>query len=616
MTPPRGPGASPYRTDMCGALRAGDAGRTVRLAGWIHRRRDHGGVVFLDLRDREGLVQVVVHPGEAPEAHAATERIRPEFVVMVVGAVRLRPPANVNAAIATGEVEVAAASIEVLSEAAVPPFQIEDRTEAGEDTRLRYRYLDLRRPEMQAVVRLRHRVVSAIRSYYDTEGFIDVETPMLTKSTPEGARDFLVPSRLEPGTFFALPQSPQLFKQLLMIGGADRYYQIVRCFRDEDPRADRQPEFTQLDVEMSFADETSVQMVTEGMLARVLQVAHGVELSLPLPRMTFTEVMERYGTDKPDLRFGLGMVDVGPVFAASGIDVIRRALDAGGAAKALVVPGWAATGRGRKDLDELTRVARAHGAGGLAWIVFDEAAAGGVASPLAKFLTEGDVRALQAATGAANGDLVAVVSGRREVANRALGAVRLALADLLGLRPEREPSDPEAWKLLWVTDMPLVEWNTDERRWDPVHHPFAAPQAQDEDILDSDPGAVRARAYDVVMNGWELGGGSIRIHRPDLQRRVFSLIGIDEVRAQERFGWFVRAFDYGAPPHGGIAFGIDRMLALLAGKDSIREVIAFPKTSAFTDLLTGAPDAVDEAQLKELRVRVLAPPRPAAPPPA
>jgi aspartyl-tRNA synthetase len=612
----RGPGASPYRSDMCGALRAGDAGRTVRLAGWVHRRRDHGGVVFLDLRDREGLVQVVVHPGQAPEAHAAAERLRQEFVVTVTGEVRLRPPANVNATIATGEVEVAASAIEVLTEAAVPPFQIEDRTEAGEETRLRYRYLDLRRPEMQGLLRLRHRVVSAIRGYYDAEGFYDIETPMLTKSTPEGARDFLVPSRLEPGTFFALPQSPQLFKQLLMVAGVDRYYQIVRCFRDEDPRADRQPEFTQLDVEMSFADEASVMTLTEGMLACALAEAHGVELVLPLRRMPFEEAMERYGTDKPDLRFALAMVDVGGVFAGSGVDVFRRALDAGGAAKALMVPGWAATGRGRKDLDELTRVARAAGAGGLGWFVVDGSAPGGITSPLAKFLSEADVAALLAATDAAAGDLILVVSDRREVANRALGAVRLALADLLDLRPHLEPTDPEAWKLLWVTDMPLVEWNTTEGRWDPVHHPFTAPHPEDEGILESDPAAVRARAYDVVLNGWEIGGGSIRIHRPDLQRRLFALIGIDEQRAQERFGWFVRAFDYGAPPHGGIAFGIDRLLALLAGKDSIREVIPFPKTSSFTDLLTGAPDAVDAAQLKELHVSVATPRRPPGNPPA
>ncbi|HMC09483.1 MAG TPA: aspartate--tRNA ligase [Actinomycetota bacterium] len=593
------------RTDMAGALRAADATRRVRLAGWVHRRRDHGGVIFFDLRDREGIVQVVAHPEEAPAAFEAAERLRPEFVVAVEGVVRMRPPANVNPNLPAGEVEVAAVGIEVLAESAVPPFQIEDRTEAGEETRLRYRYLDLRRPEMQAILRLRHRVTAAIRAHYDAEGFIEVETPMLTKSTPEGARDFLVPSRLEPGTFFALPQSPQLFKQLLMVAGTDRYFQIVRCFRDEDPRADRQPEFTQLDVEMSFAGEEDVREVTEGMLASVLREAHGVELKLPLPSLSYVEAMDLYGTDKPDLRFVLEMIDLGGVFARSGVEVFRRALDAGGVARGLVVPGWAARGRARKDLDELTGVARASGTGGLAWFVFDEQAPGGISSPLARVLTAGDVAALAAATGAANGDLVLVVADRREVANRALGAVRLELADRLGLRPELDPSDPEAWKLLWVTDMPLVEWNAQESRWDPVHHPFTAPRPEDEPLLETDPGAVRARAYDIVMNGWELGGGSIRIHRPELQRRVFSLIGIDEERAERRFGWFVKAFEYGAPPHGGIAFGIDRLVALLAGKDTIRDVMAFPKTSSFTDLLTGAPDTVEEGQLKELHIRVV-----------
>ena len=595
----------PYRTDMCGLLRAPDAGRSVRLAGWVHRRRDMGGVVFLDLRDREGLVQTVVRPG-VPAAYEAARRLRQEFVVTIEGTVNLRPPGTVNPALPTGEIEVVAGSIDVLSEAAVPPFQIDEHIGVGEETRLRYRYIDLRRPEMQAILRLRHRVVAAVRSHYDAEGFVDVETPMLTKSTPEGARDFLVPSRLEPGKFFALPQSPQLFKQLLMVAGYDRYYQIVRCFRDEDPRADRQPDFTQLDVEMSFVDEEGVRVVTEAMLAAVMWAAHGIELELPLPRMRYDDAMECYGTDKPDLQFGLEMLDLGAVFATSGVQVFRRALDAGGAAKGLVVAGWAARGFGRKELDELTKVARAYGAGGLAWIVFDAAAEGGVTSPLAKFLTPTDVDALRSATGAAGGDLVLVVSDRREVANRALGEVRLALADLLDLRPKLDPTDPAAWKLLWVTDMPLVEWNEAEKRWDPVHHPFTAPHPEDEAKLESDPGSVRALAYDVVLNGWELGGGSIRIHRPDLQRRVFALIGIDEERAEQRFGWFVRAFDYGAPPHGGIAFGIDRMVALLAGKDNIRDVIAFPKTSSFTDLLTGAPDAVEEAQLRELHLRVIA----------
>jgi aspartyl-tRNA synthetase len=589
------------RTHYCGDLRAADAGTTVTLAGWIHRRRDHGGVIFLDLRDREGRVQIVVHPDEQPEAHAAALRVRPEFVVRIVGEVRLRPPGTANPNLATGEIEVAASSIEVLAEAETPPFQVEDRIDASEEVRLRYRYIDLRRPEMQGLLRLRHRVGTAMRAHFDEEGFIEVETPMLTKSTPEGARDFLVPSRLEAGSFFALPQSPQLFKQLLMVSGLDRYYQLVRCFRDEDPRADRQPDFTQLDVEMSFVDEGVIYDTIERMMARIFRDALGIQVPTPFPRMAYADAMEAFGSDKPDLRFGLEMVEVTGVFAGGGVQVFRRVLDAGGAAKALVVPGQSL---GRKELDNLTAVARRLGAGGLAWIRFED---GRIDSPLAKALSEGEVAALAAETGAKPGDTVLIVCDRREVAQRALGGVRLELADLLGLRPPFDAGDPGSFRLLWIVDPPLVEWNEGESRWDPTHHPFTAPKAEDEPLLESDPGKVRARAYDLVLNGWELGGGSIRIHRPELQRRVFSLIGIDEERAERRFGWFVRAFDYGAPPHGGIALGLDRMVALLANRDSIRDVIAFPKTSAFTDLLTNAPDRVDPAQLQELHIRVIEP---------
>ncbi len=590
---------------MCGDLRAEHAGKAVRLAGWVHRRRDHGGVIFFDLRDREGLVQVVLHPDEAPEACRVAGRIRAEFVVSVSGEVRLRPPGTVNPGLPTGEVEVAAESIEVLAEAATSPFPIEDQVEAGEEARLRRRYLDLRRPEMQHLLRLRHRVATTIRRFYDAEGFIEVETPMLTKSTPEGARDFLVPSRLSPGTFFALPQSPQLFKQLLMIAGLDRYYQIVRCFRDEDPRADRQPEFTQLDVEMSFVDEAGVMDGTERMLRVVVAAALGIEISLPFPQLSYDEAMERYGTDKPDLRFGMEMVELTPVFAETRVEVFWRVLTGGGAAKGLLVPEGAALGR--KELERLTRLARQLGAGGLAWIAFGPE---GISSPLAKVLSEAEVDGVAATMGARRGagDLVLIVCDRRPAAQRALGALRLELAELLGLRPACSSDDPSAWRFVWIVDPPLVEWNETEGRWDPVHHPFTAPRPEDEHLLEGRPGEVRARAYDVVLNGWELGGGSIRIHRPELQRRIFSLIGIDDRRAQSRFGWFVRAFDYGAPPHGGIALGLDRMVALLGGRDSIRDVIAFPKTSAFTDPLTGAPDVVDAAQLEELHLYV-SPPR-------
>ncbi|MGH2732501.1 MAG: aspartate--tRNA ligase, partial [Actinomycetota bacterium] len=451
------------------------------------------------------------------------------------------------------------------------------------------------------LLRLRHRISAAIRRFYEAEGFIEVETPMLSKSTPEGARDFLVPSRLSPGTFFALPQSPQLFKQLLMLAGLDRYYQIVRCFRDEDPRADRQPEFTQLDVEMSFVDEAEVIDGTERMLRAVMAAALGIEIPLPFRQLSYDEAMERYGTDKPDLRFGMEMVEITGVFAETHIQVFRRVLAGGGAAKALPVPGGAALGR--KELERLTRLARELGAGGLAWIAFGP---DGVSSPLAKVLSKAEVDGVAAATGArrTTGDLVLIVCDRRPVAQRALGALRLELADLLHLRPAPSPDDPSAWRFVWIVDPPLVEWSETERRWDPVHHPFTAPRPEDEHLLEDRPGEVRARAYDVVLNGWELGGGSIRIHRPELQRRIFSLIDIDDSQARGRFDWFVKAFDYGAPPHGGIALGLDRMVALLGGRDSIREVIAFPKTSAFTDPLTGAPDAVDPVQLEELRLRV------------
>jgi aspartyl-tRNA synthetase len=587
------------RSHYCGELRAAHVGEQVTLAGWVHRRRDQGGVTFLDLRDREGRVQIVVHVDEQPEVHAAAQALRPEWVVLVKGLVRDRPPGTLNPNLPTGEIEVAASSIEVLAEAETPPFQVEDRIEVGEDVRLRYRYIDLRRPEMLRTLRLRHTASSAMRAHFESEGFLEVETPMLTKSTPEGARDFLVPSRLEAGAFFALPQSPQLFKQLLMVSGIDRYFQLVRCFRDEDPRADRQPEFTQLDVEMSFVDESGVMDTIERMMAAVFRATLGVEVPVPFPRMGYADAMEAFGSDKPDLRFGLEMVEVTGVFAGTGVQVFRRVLDGGGAAKAIVVSGHTL---GRKELDQLVAAAKRLGAGGLAWVRFEE---GRIDSPLAKALTEDEVSALASETGAKTGDTVLVVCDRRDVVQRVLGGIRLELADLLGLRPPFVPEDPSSWKILWIVDPPLVEWNKDENRWDPTHHPFTAPRPEDEPLLESEPGEVRARAYDLVLNGWELGGGSIRIHRPGLQRRVYSLIGIDEERAERRFGWFTRAFDFGAPPHGGIALGLDRLTALLAGKDSIRDAIAFPKTSAFTDLLANAPDRVDAAQLKELHVKVV-----------
>lgn len=586
------------RTHWCGELRASDAGVKVRLAGWVHRRRDHGGVIFLDLRDREGLVQIVVHPDEGDGAYESAGGVRAEYVLLVEGTVRPRPAGTANPNLPSGEIEVSASSLEVISESETPPFPIEDRTDASEEVRLKYRYLDLRRPQMLQVLMLRHRTIAAIRRYFDDNGFVEVETPLLNKSTPEGARDYLVPSRLQPGTFFALQQSPQLFKQLLMIAGLERYYQIVRCFRDEDPRADRQPDFTQLDVEMAFVDEEVIFGRVEEMMSAVFKAALGVDVQIPFPRMPYADALERYGTDKPDLRFGLEMQNVTPIFDETGVHVFRKVLEAGGSAHALGVSGGDRLDR--KALDGLTRVARSAGASGLAWILFTS---DGISSPLGKALSQVETEGLRLALQLAPGDLALVVCDKQKVARRALGEVRLALADLLDLRPAVDADDPRAWRFAWITEAPLVEYNERESRWDPTHHPFTAPLPGDEHLLDRDPGAVRARAYDVVLNGWELAGGSIRIHRPDLQRRVFDLIGLDPGRAERRFGWFVKAFDYGAPPHGGIAMGIDRFVALLAEKENIREVIAFPKTSAMTDIMTGAPDRVDGAQLRELHIR-------------
>lgn len=572
------------------------------LTGWVHSRRDHGGVIFLDLRDREGLAQVVLHPREQAAAYEIAESVRGEYVLLVHGRVRRRLPGAENPNLGTGEVEVAADAIRILSRAQTPPFQIEDRIDVKEEIRLKYRYLDLRRPEMQRGLKLRHKAISAIRRYFDSQGFIEVETPMLNKSTPEGARDYLVPSRLQPGTFFALQQSPQLFKQLLMVAGLDRYYQIVRCFRDEDPRSDRQPDFTQLDMEISFAGEEVIKALTEQMFAAVLKETVGVEIPTPFPQMSHAEAIDRYGSDKPDQRFGLELVDLTKVFAGTGVQMFRKVLDGEGAVKGLRIPGGA--GISRKETEALVSVARDFGAGGMAWISYGH---GEPTGPLSRVLTPEEVCGVQEQAGAGTGDLVLIVCDALDTARRSLGEVRLALARKLNLRPELPPSDPQAWKFLWVVDAPMVEWNATQNRWDPTHHPFTAPHDSDVEMIQTDPGNVRSRSYDAVLNGWEVAGGSIRIHRPELQRSVFGLIGMDEARAERMFGWFVDAFKYGAPPHGGIAVGIDRLVALLAGKESIREVMAFPKSSAMTDVMTGAPDAVDEDLLKELHIKLVPP---------
>jgi aspartyl-tRNA synthetase len=560
-------------------------GEELRVAGWVHRRRDHGGLIFIDLRDRSGLLQLVFHPEHAKEAHAAAHGLRAEDVISVRGELVNREAGTVNPGLATGEVELSVREIEVLADAETPPFPIDDDKPVDEATRLRYRYLDLRRAAMQERIALRDRVAGTIRRYFGERDFLDIETPMMTRSTPEGARDFVVPSRLQPGSFYALPQSPQLFKQLFMIAGFERYYQIVRCFRDEDLRADRQPEFTQLDVEMAFVEEEDVITLVDGLMQELLALI-GVEVELPLERITYDDAMLRYGTDRPDRRIGREIHDLGDVFGESGFKVFSGAIGSGG-----VVRGFATTGEfPRRRFDELTERAKQMGAKGLVWAVVEP---DGWRSPIAKFLSEEEMAAATRELGASEGDTIFIVADTAAVAARVLGDLRQVVVD--------EP--PTGYDVFWVVDFPAFEWNEDEGRWDPLHHPFTAPSGD----LDADPGTWRSRAYDVVMNGWELGGGSIRINRRDVQQKVFDAIGINADEAQKRFGFLLEAFEYGAPPHGGIAFGLDRIVALLSAADSIREVIAFPKTASGAELLTGAPAPLDERQLKELGIRVVAP---------
>lgn len=584
------------RTDGCGRLRLEDVGRRTVLMGWVQRRRDHGGLIFIDLRDRTGIVQVVFSPDVAAEAFRVAEAVRPEYVVAVVGQVRRRPEGTVNPNLATGEVEVYVDEARVLNRAKTPPFYIEDGVDVDETVRLRYRYLDLRRPEMQRALILRHRAAKSVRDFLDAEGFLEIETPMLTRSTPEGARDFLVPSRLNPGRFYALPQSPQLFKQILMVAGLERYFQIVRCFRDEDLRADRQPEFTQIDIEMSFVDEDDVIGLTERLIARLVRDTLNLEIKTPFPRLTYAEAMARYGTDKPDVRFGLELVDFSDIAAACGFKVFRSAVEGGGQVKGLCVPG--AADLTRKELDELTAFAQAHKARGLAYLLL---AGDGVKSPIAKFFSQEEIAAVTERAGAGPGDAVFFVADRPDVVAFALSALRLHFARRLGLTAGK------GLAFVWVTDFPLLEYDEDERRWVAVHHPFTAPKEEDMPVLESDPGRVRARAYDLVLNGVEVGGGSIRIHRRDMQERVFAAIGLAPAEAREKFGFLLDAFEYGTPPHGGIAFGFDRLVMLLAGRETIRDVMAFPKTQSAADLMTGAPGTVAPGQLRELFIKSTAP---------
>jgi aspartyl-tRNA synthetase len=580
--------ANQFRDTWCGQVLGDKVDSSIRVAGWVHRRRDHGGLIFIDLRDRTGIVQLVFHPDSSGEAFQLAHKLRAEDVLSAAGTVVQRSPETVNPELPTGEFELAVGEADLLADAETPPFQVEGFSgEVGEDARLRHRYLDLRREPMREALALRHRVTAAMREFLDGEGFLDIETPVLTRSTPEGARDFLVPSRLQQGSFYALPQSPQLFKQLLMVAGFERYYQIARCFRDEDLRADRQPDFTQLDIEMSFVGVDDVIEVNERFLAHVFERVGGPTVELPIERLGYDEAMSRFGTDRPDLRFGLELVDLGEALAETEFKVFRGAIDSGGAVRGLNVGPRELP---RSELDGLISRAQELGAKGLVW-AFREG--DGWRSPTAKFLSEAELAELNRRLSAEEGDLLLLVADQRRIADAVLGQLRVELAERFDLIP------PDEHRLVWVVDWPLLEWSPAEARWDPLHHPFTAPAGE----FDPDnPGEARALAYDLVWNGQEMGGGSIRIHRADVQQSVFAALGIDAEEAEARFGFLLEALRYGAPPHGGIAYGLDRIVQRLAGADSIRDVIAFPKTASGTDALTGAPAAVGEMQLKELGI--------------
>ncbi|RLJ16379.1 aspartate--tRNA ligase [bacterium endosymbiont of Escarpia laminata] len=588
------------RSHYCGQLNSSHIDQEVELCGWVHRRRDHGGVIFIDLRDREGLVQVVYDP-DLPEVFSAAEHVRNEFVLRVKGRVRARPEGTVNPDMPTGEVEVLGLELEVLNKADTPPFQLDEHEKASEEIRLRYRYIDLRRPEMQEKIRIRARTTQVLRRFLDDRGFLDIETPMLTKATPEGARDYLVPSRTHPGEFFALPQSPQLFKQLLMMSGMDRYYQIVRCFRDEDLRADRQPEFTQIDIETSFMDENEIMELNEEMIRQLYKEILDVDLPNPFPRMTYDEAMDRYGSDRPDLRVPLELVDLQDLMQEVEFKVFSGpAKDPHGRVAALHVPGGSSLSR--KKIDGYTKFVGIYGAKGLAYIKINELAKGrdGLQSPILKFLPDSAVDGILERTGAKDGDLIFFGADKTHVVNEALGALRVKVAEDLDLMED-------AWRPLWVVDFPMFEWDDQHNRWNPLHHPFTSPKDDQVDLLESDPGKCKSRAYDMVVNGTELGGGSIRIHSEELQQKIFKLLEIGEEEAQEKFGFLLNALKYGCPPHGGLAFGLDRLVMLLTGSKSIRDVIAFPKTQTAACQLTSAPSEVSMTQLRELSIRVRKP---------
>ncbi len=579
--------------NSAGNLRKENAGENVRLFGWVQTRRDHGGVIFVDLRDRSGIVQVVFNPDMPENGFTLAERLRTEYVIKIQGKVRARPSGSENPNMRTGDVEVVVEALEILNKAKTPPFYIQDQVDVDESLRLKHRYLDLRRPEMQNIFMIRHKVMQIMRNFLDQNGFLEIETPILTKSTPEGARDYLVPSRVNEGTFYALPQSPQIFKQLLMVSGMEKYFQIARCFRDEDLRADRQPEFTQLDIEMSFIEIEDVLPLMEELITKIFKDILGITIPTPFPRLSFKEAMERFGSDKPDTRFGMELIDVAHVVQGSGFKVFTDVISKGGRVKGICAKNCA--GMPRREIDGLTGFVNIYGAKGLAYIVLTE---DGMKSPILKFFTEEEINNLITTMGAETGDIIFFVADKESIVHNALGNLRLELAKRQGIIP------PGVINCLWITEFPLLEYDEEEKRYVAIHHMFTSPMDEDIEVLDTEPLKARAKAYDLILNGMELGGGSIRIHRRDVQEKIFDLLGMSTEEAYDKFGYLLEAFEYGTPPHGGIAFGLDRLTMILANRENIRDVIAFPKTQSASCLLTQAPSPVETKQLNELHIKL------------